>query len=212
MNRQKFQISLLRLFSLFCIVYDNESYIFGPNYKIKILEFENDNIITVSRSYYAEHLSKFQDEIYSGKQIKIPRKESELIELLLLETIKKPNNKTIEIEMTHTINSLCSRCSGKGFMDWVDESIGVVGKTSCQSDYDFMYKKMLYSYVTFITEDYTFFYRQRNTNDEYMKDCKICSDCGGVGFDLDFLVNHLPKTIAQDLGLLTREYIKSIHQ
>jgi hypothetical protein len=194
---------------MFGIVYNDTSYIFGPNYKIKILEFELDDAIYVSRSHYRSKLTKYEDQIYHGKDIKIPEKESELIETLLLNPINNPDKKIITVEMTNISNALCSRCSGKGFMDWVEESLNLELKPCCQKELDFTYNKMLLSYVVFYSEYYTLFYRQRNMNNDYIRDCKICSKCMGIGFDYEFLKYHIPEQYALFLELVILQYIKS---
>jgi hypothetical protein len=113
--------------------------------------------------------------------------------------------------MENIDNLLCSRCSGKGFMDWVEKSLKLGLRQCSQKELDYTYNKMLLSYVIFYDYDgdHTLFYRERNLKNDYIKDCEICSECEGVGLEYEYLKNYIPDPFITFIKPVVYQYIKS---
>ena len=205
MNKRPFQINLLRMFSMLGVVHEDRTYVYGPDFRIRILEASLNGSLHISRSWYREHLHNFNIQHYRGLHINVVKEETELIKALLLGKVKNPSSVFAQVEMEHIPKVMCRKCKGKGFIDWVDESVEPTWETECtQADLDFAYNKMLLSYIEFILPNNIFvYYRRRNLKNEYLKECKICPDCSSIGLSLEMLERYIPEPAVRNIRRLS---------
>jgi hypothetical protein len=213
-NSTKFGLRDIRRFSLLGVVYDKKSYLFGIDALARVLEFRLGDTIYVSRYQYENHIKKYEGHHYRGIHLKVqdPDQEHELLKLILSKRVDNIGDLKVDVEFTHLMNCLCRKCKGKGYVDWVEEMVEPNWEDRCSNaELDFTYQKMLLSYIQFDMYSGTAFYRNRNIKNEYIKDCKLCPECSGVGYDEATLERHIPSPIVDAIRYHVSSWAELVH-
>jgi hypothetical protein len=172
----------------------------------------------MSKSYF----QKNEEDIYTadkwrGIKVRPVEQEEDILYNLLKGKIQKPRNVDVGCWITNMSDCLCRKCCGKGYMDWVEETL-----EPCQTLYDTsilnQVVKKSYSDHCIYPHQITLLYRNRNMENDYMKDCVLCDVCGGIGYTDAILSSILPPSSINDihnlpviLGELHGEYSIFIH-
>jgi len=220
---QNFQLNQLRKVMLLAFVYNDNTMVFGPDFIARILECKihrsnRRNQMSehhVSRSYYSENSEKFTDRSYSGEELIVPEKneESNLIKLII-DNRYKDVNQNITCQILAQKACICYGCKGKGFIDWVEEMIEVdqYANYRGQKNYQLIISSLSNSFyeINFNDEgnlkNISAFYRRRKLNSEYIKECKICPYCRGVGYDHSAIESFIPFPIVENLFTIVESY------
>lgn len=194
-NIEHIFLNFLRKISLLSVSANHKTYVFGLDFVAEICYFVENTITYMSRGFYRDNLEMIEsNEKWRGIHPEIDDDEKRFAYHLLKSRLSDTNKINVFCYMDSISNSICKKCSGKGYLDWVEESL----EPSFACNTNFTSKMLSPSYNEHILyESNTYIlYRRRNFKSEYMKDCTVCDECSGLGFERNLLESYFsPRTV-----------------
>ena len=181
-NPHRIYLKFIRNSVLLSITHDEETHIFGTDYSAKILCCTVDEKHYTSRSCYYRLMESrllIHGDIEPDR-IHCLETEREFAHMILKKKFRNIDDIEVWFQIKNLNKSLCKKCGGKGYMDWVEENLRPLDDDLC--DTNFLLQCMKKSFSEYILPLNTYvLYRNRNLNSDYMKDCILCNQCLGIG-------------------------------
>lgn len=209
---QEFNIDQFKKEILLAFVYDDQTIVFGPEFvaQVLVLEYGDDYdfYVYVSRSYYDEKHDYYSGDNYYGWPASVPDRNNEDFLIKTLIKIKKfaPVDRLV-CKILSMKPCLCHKCKGKGFIDWIEEIIKTDQYNNFKRDIPITLSILSESYyeINFFN-NITVLYRARNIQGEYLRECKICPECHGVGYDHSAVQSFVSYPISEDFFRVIKSY------